>query len=227
MNPGKTLTPKLNYEFNQPDLLLAALTHRSLGARNNERLEFLGDSILNFVVAAEIYRLRPKYDEGQLTRLRANLVRGETLAEIARDIALGDLLKLGSGELKSGGFKRSSILADALEAVIGAVYLDGGFEAAKNTIHHLFADRFTNLPSSEPVKDSKTNLQELLQGRGYDLPEYQLMQTLGEAHARTFVVGCEIEPLGIKVQAKGGSRRKAEQAAAADLLSRITKLDAK
>ncbi len=223
MNPGKTLTSKLNYEFDKPELLLSALTHRSVGARNNERLEFLGDSILNFVVAAEIYRLRPNYDEGRLTRLRANLVRGETLAEISRDIELGDLLKLGSGELKSGGYKRASILADALEAVIGAVYLDGGFESAKNTIHHLYADRFDNLPSSEPVKDPKTILQELLQGRGFELPEYRLLQTLGEAHDRTFVVGCDIEPLGIKVKAKGSSRRKAEQCAAADILTQIDK----
>ncbi len=223
MNPGKTLTSKLKYEFDKPELLLSALTHRSVGARNNERLEFLGDSILNFVVAAEIYRLRPNYDEGRLTRLRANLVRGETLAEIARDIELGDLLKLGSGELKSGGYKRASILADALEAVIGAVYLDGGFDSAKSTIHHLYADRFNSLPCSEPVKDPKTILQELLQGRGFELPEYRLLQTLGEAHDRTFVVGCDIEPLGIKVKAKGASRRKAEQCAAADILTQIDK----
>ena len=137
MNPAKHLSKKLNYQFNKPELLQAALPHRSVGAKNNERLEFLGDSILNFVVAAEIYNLKPSYQEGQLTRLRANLVRGETLAEIARELELGDILKLGSGELKSGGFKRASILADAVEAIIGAVYLDGGFEAAKTTVHHL------------------------------------------------------------------------------------------
>ena len=221
MNLAKHLSKKLNYQFNKPELLQAALTHRSVGAKNNERLEFLGDSILNFVVAAEIYNLKPSYQEGQLTRLRANLVRGETLAEIARELELGDILKLGSGELKSGGFKRASILADAVEAIIGAVYLDGGFEAAKTTVHHLYAERFQNLPDSDPVKDSKTSLQEFLQGRGLELPDYQLLETLGEAHARTFVVGCEIQALGISVTSRGSSRRKAEQAAAADVLTQI------
>jgi len=148
-------------------------------------------------------------------------VRGETLAEIARELELGDILKLGTGELKSGGFKRASILADAVEAIIGAVYLDGGFESAKTVVHHLYAGRFQNLPDSDPVKDSKTNLQECLQGRGLELPDYQLLETLGEAHARTFVVGCEIQALGIKVTSRGSSRRKAEQAAAADALSLI------
>ncbi len=223
MNPGKQLHASLKYQFNDPELLHAALTHRSAGAHNNERLEFLGDSILNFVVASRIFHLRPDYHEGQLTRLRANLVRGETLAEIARDLDLGSLLKLGSGELKSGGFKRASILADALEAVIGAVYLDGGFTAAETTINHLYNDRFNNLPASEPLKDSKTNLQEFLQGRGLGLPEYHLLDSYGEAHAKTFVIGCEIEALGLKVKAQGSSRRKAEQSAAADILERIEK----
>ena len=223
MDPGKQLHARLNYQFSDPELLRAALTHRSAGAHNNERLEFLGDSILNFVVASRIFHLRPDYHEGQLTRLRADLVRGETLAEIARDLDLGSLLKLGSGELKSGGFKRASILADALEAVIGAVYLDGGFSAAEITINHLYEDRFNNLPSSEPVKDSKTNLQELLQGRGLGLPEYHLLDSYGEAHAKTFVIGCEIAVLGLKVKAEGSSRRKAEQIAAASLLDQIEK----
>lgn len=227
MTPEKTLKQKLNYEFKDPELLYAALTHRSAGSSNNERLEFLGDSILNFVVASKIYQLRPKYQEGQLTRLRANLVRGITLTEIAREIELGDLLKMGSGELKSGGFKRASILADALEAVIGAVYLDGGFEAAQDTIHHLFSDRYLSLPSNEPEKDPKTTLQEILQSRGYNLPEYSLIQTLGEAHDRTFLVSCAIDPLEIQVQSKGSSRRKAEQAAAAEILVQIEKLDSK
>ncbi len=226
MNPGKKLHARLDYQFNNPELLHAALTHRSAGAHNNERLEFLGDSILNFVVASRIFHLRPDYHEGQLTRLRANLVRGETLAEIARDLDLGSLLKLGSGELKSGGFKRASILADALEAVIGAVYLDGGYDAAEKTISHLYEDRFNNLPSSDPVKDSKTNLQELLQGRGLGLPEYQLLDSYGEAHAKTFVIGCEIAALGLKVKAEGSSRRKAEQTAAADILHQIEKSSA-
>lgn len=221
MNPGKQLHARLDYQFNDPELLHAALTHRSVGSHNNERLEFLGDSILNFVVASCVYHLRPDYHEGQLTRLRANLVRGETLAEIARDIDLGSLLKLGSGELKSGGFKRASILADALEAVIGAVYLDGGFEAANKTIRHLYADRFENLPDSEPVKDPKTTLQEFLQGRGLGLPEYQLTDSYGEPHAKTFVIACEINALDLKVEAKGSSRRKAEQAAAASIIEQL------
>lgn len=224
MNPEKQLSKKLNYQFKNSELLFAALTHRSAGAHNNERLEFLGDSILNFVVAAKIFHLKPHYHEGQLTRLRANLVRGETLAEIARDLDLGSILKLGSGELKSGGFKRASILADALEAVIGAVYLDGGFEEAEKTIHHLYAERFSNLPDSEPVKDPKTSLQELLQGRGHGLPDYQLLQSYGEAHSKTFVIGCEIDALGLKVEAQGSSRRKAEQSAAAAILDQIEKL---
>lgn len=221
MNPGKHLHSKLNYTFNDSELLHAALTHRSVGAHNNERLEFLGDSVLNFVVASRIFHLRSDYREGQLTRLRANLVRGETLAEIARELDLGSLLKLGSGELKSGGFKRASILADAVEAIIGAVYLDGGFEAAEQTIHHLYADRFENLPSSEPVKDPKTTLQEFLQGRGLGLPEYELTDSYGEAHAKTFVIVCEIEALDSKVEAQGTSRRKAEQAAAATMLEQL------
>jgi len=221
LNPAKHLSEKLNYQFEKPELLQAALTHRSAGSKNNERLEFLGDSILNFVVAAEIYNLKPSYQEGQLTRLRANLVRGETLAEIARELELGDILKLGSGELKSGGFKRASILADAVEAIVGAIYLDGGYDAAKNTLHVLYAERFKNLPDSDPVKDSKTNLQEVLQGRGLGLPDYQLIETHGEPHARTFVVTCEIPALEIKVTSRGSSRRKAEQAAAADALALI------
>ncbi len=221
MNPELQLQKKLGYRFSDPELLDAALTHRSVGARNNERLEFLGDSILNFVVAAQLYHLRSHYNEGQLTRLRANLVRGETLAEIARDLELGALLKLGSGELKSGGFKRSSILADAFEAVIGAIYLEGGFVSAEKAILHLYANRFSNLPDSEPVKDPKTNLQELLQGRGLGLPDYQLIKSYGEAHAKTFVVACEITSLELKVQSQGTSRRKAEQAAAASLLAQL------
>ena len=223
MNPGKQLHTKLNYQFNDSELLHAALTHRSAGAHNNERLEFLGDSILNFVVASAIFKLRPEYHEGQLTRLRANLVRGETLAEIARDLDLGSLLKLGSGELKSGGFKRASILADALEAVIGAVYLDGGFAAAEKTVNHLYADRFNNLPASEPDKDSKTLLQEFLQGRGHGLPEYELLDSYGEPHARTFVVGCAVDTLGLTIKAEGSSRRRAEQTAAAGILEQIGK----
>jgi len=213
---------KLNYEFSDPELLNAALTHRSAGARNNERLEFLGDGALNFVIASEIYQLRPNYQEGQLSRLRATLVRGTTLAEIARDIELGDYLKLGTGELKSGGFKRSSILADAVEALIGAVYIDGGYNAAADLIRHLYRERLANLPPDEPQKDAKSLLQEYLQGRKIPIPEYELTGTSGQAHQREFTVMCRVSSLSIESSAVGSSRRRAEQAAADNVLSRLT-----
>lgn len=198
------------------------MTHRSAGSRNNERLEFLGDGALNFVIASEIYSLRPDYKEGQLSRLRANLVRGTTLAEIARDIELGDYLKLGSGELKSGGFKRNSILADAVEALIGAVYIDGGYDAAAQLICHLYRDRLANLPPDEPLKDAKTRLQEYLQGRKIQIPEYELADTSGEAHQRTFTVLCRVGSLSMQATATGSSRRRAEQAAADKVLTLLT-----
>ncbi|OED38328.1 ribonuclease III [Chromatiales bacterium (ex Bugula neritina AB1)] len=212
---------KLDHEFTDKTLLKAALTHRSAGSVNNERLEFLGDAMLNFVIAAEIFRLRPQYQEGQLSRLRANLVRGVTLAEIGRELALGDRLNLGSGELKSGGFNRDSILADAVEALIGAVYLDGGFESAAHTVCFLYHDRLNNLPPDEPLKDPKTRLQEYLQGRKYPVPEYQLIDTRGEAHQREFTVKCRIESLNFDIEAIGSSRRRAEQAAAQQALDHI------
>jgi len=217
----KNLCKKLNYEFNNPELLNEALTHRSFSSVNNERLEFLGDSILNFVVSADIFRNRPNFREGMLTRLRANLVCGPTLADIAREYELGDILNLGSGELKSGGFERSSILADTVEAIIGAVYMDGGFEAASDVIKTLYGQRLTELPESEPAKDPKTSLQELLQARHISLPTYELLDTTGQAHARVFVVVCDVPDLGLRVQAEGSSIRKAEQAAASDLLSQV------
>ncbi len=217
----RSLQKNIGYEFQRSDLLIAALTHRSVGALNNERLEFLGDGALNFVIAAEIYRRREGFAEGQLSRLRATLVRGETLAEIAREIDLGDCLVLGPGERKSGGFTRDSILADALEAIIGAVYLDQGFGAAERLVQHLFASRLEHLPASEPVKDPKTRLQEYLQARGIDLPEYTLLHTSGQAHALQFAVGCAIEALELTVEQTGTSRRRAEQAAAAAMLEAI------
>lgn len=212
---------KLNYEFSDPALLTAALTHRSVGSRNNERLEFLGDGALNFVIASEIYHLRPDYNEGQLSRLRATLVRGTTLAEIARDIGVGDYLKLGTGELKSGGFKRSSILADAIEALIGAVYIDGGYEAAAELIRHLYRERLANLPPDDPQKDAKSRLQEYLQSRKIPIPEYELTATSGEAHQREFTVACRVGSLSIEASATGSSRRRAEQAAADRVLERL------
>ncbi len=217
----KHLARKLNYEFSNPALLRQALTHRSVGARNNERLEFLGDGALNFVIASEIYRLRPEYREGQLSRLRANLVRGVTLAEIAREIGLGDYLSLGSGELKAGGFNRDSILADALEAVVGAVYIDSDYNGMAAVVCHLFASRLSDLPHDEPLKDPKTRLQEYLQARKLPLPVYDLINTAGQDHARTFTVAASIDELGLKVSADGSSRRRAEQAAAENALQQL------
>lgn len=213
---------KLDYEFAKDSLLHEALTHRSAGARNYERLEFLGDGALNFAIASEIYHRCPEYQEGQLSRLRANLVRGSTLAEIAREIDLGGYLKMGSGELKSGGFKRESILADAVEALIGAVYLDGGFEQAHHVICFLYRSRLENLAAAEPVKDPKTRLQEYLQGRKMPVPEYSLLKSEGDDHKQVFTVSCNIAELGIECHSTGSSRRRAEQAAAQAVLERIT-----
>ena len=176
---------------------------------------------MNFVIASEIYRLKPEYQEGQLSRLRANLVRGVTLAEIAREIGLGDYIKLGSGELKSGGFDRDSILADAVEALLGAVYLDGGYADVSQVVCFLFEQRLKNLPSDEPLKDAKTRLQEYLQGRKMPIPEYSLLETRGEAHKREFVVIAKIETLNIETRATGSSRRRAEQAAATIALEQL------
>jgi len=217
----RSLQKSIGYEFQRSDLLNAALTHRSVGAVNNERLEFLGDGALNFIIAAEIYQRRENFSEGQLSRLRATLVRGETLTEIAREIDLGECLMLGPGERKSGGFTRGSILADALEAIIGAVYLDSGFAAAEKLVRHLFASRLEQLPASEPVKDPKTRLQEYLQGRSIDVPSYRLLHTSGQAHALQFVVSCCVDALDLQVQQTGTSRRRAEQAAAAAMLEAI------
>lgn len=215
------LAKKLNYEFTNKTLIQEALTHRSVGSRNNERLEFLGDGALNFVIASEIYRLKPEYNEGQLSRLRANLVRGVTLAEIAREIGLGDYVKLGSGTLKSGGFDRSSILADTVEALLGAVYLDGGFEAVHQSVCFLFEERLQNLPADDPLKDPKTRLQEYLQGRKLPVPEYELVQTTGRDHQREFLVRAKIDKLNLETKATGTSRRRAEQAAATVALKKL------
>lgn len=204
----------LPYRFARPELLGEALTHRSAGRRNNERLEFLGDAVLNFLIAEALYRRVPDADEGGLSRLRANLVRRETLAGIASDLRLGEALVLGPGELKSGGFRRESILADALEAVIGAVYLDGGFEACSQLVGRLFAERLDSLPATESLKDPKTRLQEYLQARQEPVPTYHLISEEGEPHRRVFRVACEIRGRGGPVEASGRSRRAAEQEAA-------------
>jgi ribonuclease-3 len=207
----------LGYQFRQPQLLEEALTHRSFGGCNNERLEFLGDSILNLVIAAELFRSYPQASEGELSRLRASLVKGDTLAKLARDIGLGDYLRLGSGELKNGGFRRDSILSDALEAVFGAVYLDAGFEICRGLILRLYEDGLNRLPAIDELKDPKTRLQEYLQARQQALPVYSVLAVTGEAHAQSFTVECSVDEL--RTVATGTSRRRAEQEAARQALA--------
>ena len=213
--------PGIHYRFKDPGLLALALSHRSLGRLNNERLEFLGDSILNFVVSARLFELKTTEDEGDLSRLRARVVRGETLAELANGLKLGDYIKLGEGELKSGGYRRKSILADALEALLGAIYLDGGFASCEKVIEHVIAPVMQNLPDAAELKDPKTRLQEYLQGEGLALPEYRLLSDEGPPHRKNFLVQCSSENAGFSVTGEGRSRRKAEQVAAAAALQII------
>lgn len=211
---------ELNYHFRDASLAALALTHRSAGKPNNERMEFLGDALLGAIVAEMLYETHPKATEGEMSRLRAQLVNGQALAVMARELELGDQLKLGSGELKSGGFRRDSILADAFEALVAAVYLDGGFEACRDTVRALFADRVAALPRSS--KDAKTRLQEWLQAQGWPLPQYELVATQGEDHARIFDVNCAVaEPFSIHATGRGSSRRLAEQDAAEVVLGRL------
>lgn len=206
--------PGIPYSFKDPALLELALSHRSVGRVNNERLEFLGDSVLNFVVSARLFDLNPESSEGDLTRLRARVVRGDTLAELATALGLGDYIKLGEGELKSGGFKRNSILANTLEALFGAIYLDGGFEASASVVRHVCEPFIARLPDAETLKDPKTRLQEWLQGHGYSLPEYTMLSEEGPPHRKQFEMQCVSEAVGFKVTGKSRSRRKAEQVAA-------------
>ena len=208
----------IDYRFTDPQLLLDALRHRSVGPRNNERLEFLGDSVLSLVVSARLFELRPDAQEGDLSRMRARLVRGISLAELASEIGLGKQIKLGEGELKSGGFRRASILADAFEALLGAIFLDGGFKTCRQVIIDLFDPLIENLPDIEDLKDPKTRLQEWLQARARPLPVYQLQSEEGADHAKRFYVTCRIPDDGTGVEASGNSRRKAEQAAATGVL---------
>ena len=218
--------PGIPYRFKDPELLTLALSHRSIGRLNNERLEFLGDSILNFVVSARLFDLKAEASEGDLTRLRARVVRGSTLAELAAGLKLGDFIKLGEGELKSGGFKRDSILANTLEAIFGAIYLDGGFESCAKVIRHICNPYIALLPDAGELKDPKTRLQEWLQGHGYSLPEYTVLNEEGPPHRKQFLVECVAPAMGIKVTGKSSSRRKAEQLAALaafDLIAKIPK----
>ena len=208
------LAKRLTYSFNNGNLLTQALTHRSYGALNNERLEFLGDGALNFIIANQLYQRFPNIAEGDLSRLRAQLVKEATLSEIAFSLDIGDALKLGEGELKSAGWRRPSILADALEAIIGAIYLDGGFAAAEAFVLGLYANKLNTIDPKLIDKDAKSLLQELLQSRKLDVPEYKVTKLEGEAHAQKFVVECWIEKLNIRTEGEGASRRLAEQQAA-------------
>ena len=204
--------------FTTPVLCRTALSHRSAGADHNERLEFLGDSILNCAVARLLYDAHPAADEGDLSRLRASLVSGESLAQIAAELGLGEFLRLGPGELKTGGFRRASILADALEAMLGAIFLDSGYEAAAAAVALIIAPKLSELPAAGNLKDPKTRLQELMQARGLALPVYTLTAVGGDPHAQNFTVMCEVPVFGVGAMGEGGSRRRAEQLAAAKVI---------
>lgn len=209
------LTKLLSPELMATDTFVRAITHRSANGKNNERMEFLGDSVLGLIITTELYRQMPRASEGYLSRLRASLVNENTLAQLSADLALGDFLRLGPGELKSGGFRRKSILADALEALIGCIYLEQGLEQSQAFVLGIFQEKLADLPSEDALKDPKSRLQEFLQSRGYDIPDYELMGVEGEAHRQTFTAECRIPVLSIITQGISGSRRKAEQSAAA------------
>ena len=216
------LSKRLTYSFINGSLLTQALTHRSYNAVNNERLEFLGDGALNFIVANQLYQRFPKLAEGDLSRLRAQLVKEVTLSELALNLELGELLKLGEGELKSAGWRRPSILADALEAVIGAAYLDGGFTAAETIVLALYTEKLDTIDPKVIDKDPKSLLQELLQSRKIAIPDYIVTHTEGEAHAQKFIVECTVLKLNIRTVGEGTSRRIAEQQAAQIALQSAT-----
>ncbi|HVW70798.1 MAG TPA: ribonuclease III [Steroidobacteraceae bacterium] len=221
--PARWVRERLGHEPRDLGLFVAALTHRSASSRNNERLEFLGDAVLNLAIARHLYQAFPEASEGDLSRLRARVVSAEPLAEVAAALGVGDELRLGSGELKTGGFRRQSILADALEAVCGALFLDAGLETADRVIQTLFQARIAALPAPETLKDAKTRLQEYLQSRGYSLPRYTVDRVEGEPHAQTFHVTCDVPDLGRHSQGSGSSRRRAEQEAAERVILQIEK----
>lgn len=221
------LCRKLGYFFADLGLLELALTHRSFGGKNNERLEFLGDSILSYVIAEELFHRFEKAKEGELSRLRASLVKGATLADVAREFSLGDYLKLGAGELKSGGFRRDSILEDTVEAIIGAIYLDAGMDTCREHVLRWFKTRLDATSLKIVTKDAKTLLQEYLQARKHALPLYDVVDIIGEPHDQTFHVHCTIELCSEPVIGIGNSRRIAEQKAAADMLAMLEKHNGK
>jgi ribonuclease-3 len=220
----EALCRQLDYQFQQPQLLQRALTHRSFSAAHNERLEFLGDSVLNCAIARYLFDTFPDLAEGDLSRLRSNLVNQQTLATLAQELNLGAYLALGEGERKSAGHSRPSILADALEALFGAVMQDTGFDAAERIILGLYTPLMARTDMNTLGKDAKTLLQELLQGRKQSLPQYSVLEVKGEAHAQTFVVSCEIPKLNVKTLAEGASRRIAEQIAAEKAYQQIVNL---
>ena len=213
---------RLEYRFTDPHLLEQALTHRSAGRLNNERLEFLGDALLNFTIARELFHLRADDTEGDLSRARATLVNKTSLAEVGRELGLAEHLILGRGELRTGGAQRSSILADTVEALLAAVFLDGGPEAAERLILRLMSKKLERLPDASALKDAKTRLQEALQGAGLDLPEYEVESVDGSEHRKTFTVVCRVRQKRLDTRGKGASRRLGEQAAAAQMLTALT-----
>ena len=215
------LQRRLGHAFSDPALLRRAVTHRSHAADHNERLEFIGDSLLNCVVAIVLFERLPSVPEGDLSRLRASLVNQSSLFEIAQSLELGDELLLGEGELKSGGFRRPSILADGFEALLGAVYLDAGFDAVRRVVETLFAGRIDRVRDAPPAKDPKTALQESLQGRRLPLPRYTVVTVGGEAHRQVFRVECRVDELGVAGVGEGASRRAAEQQAAESVLGKL------
>ena len=219
MDPAaRWLAERLGVEVSDPGLLERALTHRSHDGPNNERLEYLGDAVISFVVAELLFRQFPEASEGELSRYRASLVSGEALAQLAAELDLGARLRLGEGELKSGGQRRATILADALEAVFGAIYLDQGLGAASRVAGRLFQSSLAELPSAAELKDPKTRLQEWLQGHGHALPTYSVLEVSGEPHEQRFRVRCEVPVLALTAIADGSSRRRAEQEAAQRIL---------
>ena len=217
------LQRRLGYVFNDPTLLSLALSHRSFASANNERMEFLGDAILGLVVTDYLYQQFPDAREGELSRMRSHIVRGESLAEVAKQLELGSDILLGPGEMKSGGHRRDSILGDTVEALLGAVYLDKGIDASRDRIFDWFKSLLDSALEVKPLKDSKTTLQEWLQQRGKSLPDYKLVDTGGEAHSRLFTVSCKIDAVGQEMTAIATSRRRAEQVVAEQLLTELEK----
>jgi len=214
MEKYNELMAKLSYKFKEPNLLRRALTHRSIKRENNERLEFVGDSILNFVIARALFDRFPRAKEGELSRLRSKLVRGDTLAQIGKELGIGEHLRLGQGELKSGGRQRNSIIADALEAVIAAIYFDSDLMTCQKIVEGFYAERLAKTKIDKTLKDAKTQLQEYLQSKGKPLPNYAIKETEGDLHAQKFIVTCKVDGLKHIAEGRGTSRRRAEQSAA-------------